>query len=321
VRRRAFIAGGAMAILAARASAQPPTKPARVGIVSNASGAAEPIVGFRRGLSDKGYVEGENLVIEERFAEGQADRLPALVAEVLTQHVDVLYTPGTQTALIAKRLTTTVPIVFQSGDPVGAGLVTSLARPTGNLTGVSLLSGEYSRKWLALLKEAVPSLRRVGALLNPDNPAIVAEVEQIRQSATGLGLEIVAFPVSAKDIEASLAAVTAAQVDGLVITDDAILGTLAPRISAFASEHNLPAIAGSANYTQAGLLMSYSVDFIAIGRRVAAYVDRILKGTTPADLPVEQATEFALRLNLKTAKALGLEITPNLLARADEVIE
>ncbi|HEV2549179.1 MAG TPA: ABC transporter substrate-binding protein [Stellaceae bacterium] len=321
MRRRAFIAACAVAVAAARAHAQAPTKPARVGVVSNSTGTGGPVVGFRRGLAEKGYVEGQNLIIEERFAEGAADRLPALVADILAQHVDVLYAAGTQTALIAKRLTTTVPIVFQSGDPVGAGLVASLARPNGNLTGLSVLSGEYSRKWLALLKEAVPSLRRVGVLWNPDNPVIVAEVEQVRQVAAGLGLEIAAFHVLADDIDASLAAISSAGVDGLVITDDASINRLTPRLSVFAAEHRLPAIAGDAEWVRTGLLMSYSADFTALGRRAATYADRILKGARPADLPVEQASEFTLRLNLKTAKALRLDISPNLLAQADEVIE
>jgi putative tryptophan/tyrosine transport system substrate-binding protein len=240
---------------------------------------------------------------------------------VLSQHVDVLFTPGTETALIAKRLTTTVPIVFQSGDPVGAGLVTSLARPNGNLTGLSLLSGEYSRKWLALLKEAVPPLRRVGVLRNPDNPVIASEVEQIRQVASELGVEIAAFPGQATDIDISLIAIAGAGVEGLIITDDAFLDALAPRIGAFALEHRLPAIAGSGRHVREGLLMSYSVDLVAIGRRAADYVDRILKGARPADLPVEQATDFALRINLKTAKAIGIEVPGSILARADEVIE
>jgi putative ABC transport system substrate-binding protein len=310
-----------VAIVAARAHAQVPTKPGRVGVVSNAAGTGGPILGFRRGLAEKGYVEGQNLIMEERFAEGHADRLPALVADVLAHHVDVLYTLGTQTALIAKRLTTTVPIVFQSGDPVGAGLVASLARPNGNLTGVSVLSGEYSRKWLSLLKEAVPSLRRVGVLWNPDNPVIAAELEQIREVGRGLGVEIAAFHVMVDDIDASLAAISNAEVDGLVITDDASISRLAPRLSAFAAEHRLPAIAGDAPYVRTGLLMSYSADLIALGRRAATYADRILKGARPADLPVEQASEFTLRLNLRTAKALSIEISPNLLAQADEVIE
>jgi ABC-type uncharacterized transport system substrate-binding protein len=321
MRRREFIAVFAAAIVAGRARAEEPTKAARVGIVYFGANTNEALEGMRRGLEASGYLVGRNLVIEERFAEGHSDRLGPLVAEVLAAHVDVLYAPGTQTALAAKHLTTTVPIVFQSGDPVGAGLVASLSRPGGNLTGLSLLSGDYSRKWLELLKEAVPTLHRVAVLWNPDNPVIAMELEQMRQAATALSLELTAYPARANDIDGSLAAIASAGAQGLVITDDAFLDTLAPRIGAFAVAHRLPGIAGFSSYPRRGLLMSYSVDFFAIGRRAAAFVDRILKGARPADLPVEQATEFTLRINLKTAQALGLTVPPSLLARAEEVIE
>jgi putative ABC transport system substrate-binding protein len=272
-------------------------------------------------LAASGYEIGRNLLIEERFAEGHSDRLASLVAEVIAAQVDVLYTPGTQASLAAKRQTTTVPIVFQSGDPVGAGLVASLARPDGNLTGLSLLSGDYSKKWLELLKEAVPKLERVAVLWNPDNPVIAGEVDQQRQAAAHLHLELAAFPARGNDIDASLAAIAASGVQGLVVPDDAFLDSLAPRIAAFALDHRLPAIAGFDRYPREGLVMSYSVDFIAAGRRAAVYIDRILKGARPADLPVEQATDFALRINLKTAKALGLTIPFSLVASAIEVIE
>ena len=174
--------------------------------------------------------------LKSRFGEGHADRLAAGVAELLAAHVDVIVAVGTQAARAAKRATATVPIVFTSGDPVGAGLVTSLSRPGGNLTGISLLSGEYSRKWLALLKEAVPTLHRVGVLWNPDNPVIAMEVEQMRQAAAELSLELAAFPARAKEFDAALAAIAAAGTDGLVITDDAYLDSLAPPLSAFATE-------------------------------------------------------------------------------------
>jgi len=321
MRRRDLIIASAAAIIARRADAQAPTKLARVGVVSFGAPTSEIISGLHQALPDKGYVVGRNLVLEERFAEGHADRLAAEVAELLTAHVDVIVAVGTQAARAAKRATATVPIVFTSGDPVGAGLVASLSRPGGNLTGISLLSGEYSRKWLALLKEAVPALHRVAVLWNPDNPVIAMEVEQMRPAAAGLSLELAAFPARAKDFDAALAAIGDAGANGLVITDDAFLDSLAPRLSTFATEHRLPAIAGVGDFVRAGLLMSYSVDFIAIALRVVDYIDRIFKGVHPAELPVEQATKFTLWLNLKTAKAFGLEISANLLARADEVIE
>jgi putative ABC transport system substrate-binding protein len=321
MRRRDFMIACATEMVAGLARAQGPTKPVRIGIVYFGSATNEGIEGFRRGLADKGYVPGRNLVIEERFAEGQSDRMVPLIAEVLSRQVDVVYAPGTQAALAAKHQTTTIPIVFISADPVGAGLVASLARPGGNLTGLSLLSGEYSRKWLELLKEAVPRLRRVGVLSNPDNPVIVDEVEQMWQTAPTLGLEMVVLSALAKDIDASLAAIMSTGAEGLVLTDDAFIQTLAPRLSAFAAEHHIPAIAGFSASVRVGLLMSYSVDFVALGRRAAGYVDRILRGARPADLPVEQASNFSLRINLKMAKALGLNISPALLARADELIE
>lgn len=323
MKRRELImamAGGVAAFAGASALAEELAKPARVGIVAFGGG-SESIDGLRQGLADKGYAEGRNLVIEKRFAEGDADRLPALIAELLAHRVDVLVTIGTQSALVAKRQTTMVPIVFQSGDPTGVGLVASLARPGGNLTGVSILSGEYSRKWLGLLKEAAPRLHRVAVLWNPGNPAIAEEVEQMKQAAPGLELDLVVIPVQANDIESSLAAIASTGADGIVVTDDSLLYGLAARLAAFAAERRLPMISGFDNYVRHGALMSYSVNLVPIGRRVADYVDRILKGARPAELPVEQATEFALRINLKTASALGLAIPPSLLAQADEVIE
>jgi len=261
------------------------------------------------------------LVISERFAEGGSDRLPALVAELLAGSVDIFLALGTQTALVAQRQTKMVPIVFQSGDPVGAGLVASLAHPGGNLTGVSILSGEYSSKWLGLLKEAVPTLRRVAVLSNPDNPVIVEEVERVNQAGRELAFDIEVIPMGEKTIEAALAAIASAGANGLVVPDDSSFYSLAPQLVAFAAERDLPIISGFAEHVRQGVLMSYSVNFLAIGRREAENVDRILKGAQPAELPVEQATEFALYINLKTAKALGLAIPPTLLYRADEVIE
>jgi ABC-type uncharacterized transport system substrate-binding protein len=315
-----FLASAAIGVPVSAVSQQRP-RVARIGIVYFGIRTNDTVEGFYRGLADLGYVEGQNVAIEARFAEGRSDRLSELIAEVLATQIDVLYTPGTQTALVAKRLSTTVPIVFISSDPVAAGLVPNLAHPGGNLTGLSQLSGEYSRKWLELLKEAVPNLHRVGALWNPDNPVILAEVDRMRQVAPGLGLEVAAFSVLPKDIDASLAAITSSSVEGLVLTDDSILQGLAPRLSVFAAQQRLPAIAGFGTHVREGLLMAYSVDFFAFGRRAASYVDRVLKGARPADLPVEQAAEFALRINLKTAKDLGLTIPFSLIARADEVIE
>jgi len=324
MRRRKFIAllGGAAIMWPAPGGAQQQALP-KIGYVwIGAPGTdGDTLPGLRRGLEDKGYAPGRNLLLEERYAEGSEERLPALIAELLALHVDVLVTPGTLAARIAQRATSKVPIVMMSGDPVGAGLVASLARPGGNITGLSLLSGEYSAKWLQLLKEAVPKLKRVGVLWNPDNPAIAREAEQMRRAAPALGLELTTLPARPREFEASLAAIAATSLDGLAVCDDPFLETKLSVLIAIAAEHGLPTIYGFIDATKQGGLMSYSANFFELWRQAAAYVDRILKGARPADLPVEQATDFSLKFNLKTAKALGLTIPPSLLAGADEVIE
>src|SRR5437762_2376226 len=303
------------------AEAQRPTTP-RIGYVWIGDRATDTRgAGLRQGLADKGYVIGRDLVLEERYAQGNAERIPALIAELLELKVDVLATPGTPITLAARRATSTVPIVMLTGDPVGAGLVASLAHPGGNVTGVSLLSGDYSAKWLELLKEAVPKLERVAVLWNPDNPQIVRVVEKLRSVAQALGLEMAVFPARPTDLEATFAAIANARLGGLVVTDDSSIDPLLPRIVEFAAEHRLPAIYPFSTAVQRGGLMSYSADFFELWRRAASYVDRILKGSRPSDLPVEQATAVALKVNLKTAKRLNLTLPPTLLARADEVIE
>jgi ABC-type uncharacterized transport system substrate-binding protein len=321
VRRRSFIAAGFTSIFALPALAQERPKPVRIGVVSNRTGVDETLEGLRQELAKRGYVEGRDIVIEERYAAGDAARLAALVAELLALPVDVLVAQGTSAALAAKHATTSVPIVIQSGDPVGAGLVASLSRPGGNITGTSILSGDYSIKWLELLKEAVPLVHRVAVLWNPDNPVIAGEVDAMRAAAPRFGLDVAAFPGRPNEIDASFAAIATTGVDGLVLADDAFLDSLSQRVVDFAAAQRLPNIAGFSSYIGRGGLMSYSVDFIAVGRRTGRYVDRILKGAKPADLPVEQVTEFTLRINLKTAASLGLTVPPAVLARADEVIE
>jgi putative tryptophan/tyrosine transport system substrate-binding protein len=320
--RREFIGvlGGA-AVWPVVARAQQPAIP-RVGYVwIGDRGTDVSSAGLRQGFADRGYVVGHNLVLEERYANGNAERLAALIAELLTLNVDVLATPGTQITLAAQRATSTVPIVCVTGDPVGVGLVTSLSRPGGNITGLSLLSGDYSAKWLELLKEAVPKLHRVAVLWNPDNQGLARQMEHMREAAPTLGLELTTFSARPADVEASFTAMSTASFEGLVVTDDPFLEPLIPRIVAFTAEHRLPAIYAFSTAVQQGGMMSYSSNFFALWRRAAGYVDRILKGARPADLPIEQATEVALKINLKTAKSLGLTIPPTLLARADEVIE
>jgi putative ABC transport system substrate-binding protein len=277
--------------------------------------------GLRQGLIDRGYEIGRNLILEERYADGNWDRIPVLISELLALNVDVLVTVGTLTSLAAKRATSTVPIVSMSGDPVAAKLVATLSHPGGNVTGMSLISGDYSAKWLPLLKEAAPKLRHVAVLQNPDSPVIAAEVKHVQEAAPGLGVELTILSVRPAELESSLAALTTGSIDGLIVGDDPLLETLMPRLIALAAQKRLPALYGFSTAAKLGGLMSYSADFFTMWRRAAGYVDRIIKGASPADLPVEQATEVTLNINLKTAKALGLKIPQTLLATADEVIE
>jgi len=277
--------------------------------------------GLRQGLADLGYVVGRNLIFEERYANGSSERVASLIDELLALNVDVLVTPGTPITLAAHRATAKVPIVSVTADPVRTGLAESLARPGGNITGLSLLSGDYSVKWLELLREAVPAARRVAVLWNPDNPATVNQRKLLREEAPGLGLELTALSMRPADIEDSLAALVSASFDGFVVTDDPLIDTHLARLIALAAERRLPAIYPRGEAVKQGGLMSYSANYFKLFQRAAGYVDRILKGARPAELPIEQATEVTLNINLKTAKALGLVIPEPLLARANELIE
>jgi putative tryptophan/tyrosine transport system substrate-binding protein len=322
VKRREFIAFiGGVATWPFAARAEKPAVP-RVGYVWTGASATDiSNAGLRQGLADMGYLVGRNLVLEERYANGNPERVPALIAELLALNVDVLLTPGTPITLAAQRATSTVPIISVTGDPVRAGLVASLARPGGNITGLSLLSGDYSVKWLELLKEVAPTVRRVAMLWNPDNSGTAGQSSQMHEVAPSLGLELIALSVRPGDIESNLAFLRTAAFDGLVMTDDTLLASLIPRLIALTAERRLPAIYAFCDAVQQGGLMSYSADFFKLWQRAARYVDLVLKGARPADLPVEQATEVTLKINLRTAKALDLTIPGELLARADEVIE
>jgi putative tryptophan/tyrosine transport system substrate-binding protein len=323
MKRREFITllGAAVVAWPRAARSQNPAVP-RLGYVwIGARGTDVSNAGLRQGLADLGYVVGGNLILEERYANGNPERVPGLIAELLALHVDVLLTPGSSITLAARRATSTVPIVCVTGDPVRSGLAASLARPGGNITGLSLLSGDYSAKWLELLKEAAPKTRQVAMLWNPDNLGIINQSKRMQESARTLGLQLIALSVLPADIENSVAALGTADLDGLVVTDDPLLEPILPRLIALTAERRLPAIYAFSDSVQRGGLMSYSANFFKLWRRTAGYVDRILKGVHPADLPIEQATEVALNINLKTAKALGLDVPATLLARADEVIE
>jgi len=326
IRRRDFITllGGAAAAPIAwptAAHAQQPGRVPRVGYVwIGAPGTDENKAGLAQGLERRGYVIGRTLLLEARYANGNDALVPQLIAELLALKVDVLATPSTPVSRAAQRATSSVPIVSMSGDPVGTGLVASLARPGGNITGLSLLS-EYGAKWLELLMEARPKLRRVAVLLNPDNPAAARQVERMREAARALALDLTTLSARPAELEASLGVIAPTSIDGFVVSDDAFLETILPRLIALAAERGLPAVYGFSNAVKLGGLMSYSADFFDLMRKAAGYIDRILKGARPADLPIEQATKFSLKINLKTAKALGVDMPPTLLARSDEVIE
>jgi putative tryptophan/tyrosine transport system substrate-binding protein len=320
-RREFTVLGGGAITWSFSARAQQSAVP-RIGYVwIGARGTDVSNAGIRQGLADKGYILGRNLLLEERYADGKPELIPALIAELLALKVDVLLTPGTPITRAAQRATSTVPIVCVTGDPVRVGLVASLSRPGGNITGLSLLSGDYSVKWLELLKQAAPKVRRLGVLWNPDNPGVASQTTHMQQMAPALGLELVTLSVRPSELENSLVALRTPDLDGFVVTDDPLLEPLIPRLIGLAADRRLPAIYGFSNSAQRGGLMSYSADFFKLWRRTAGYVDLILKGAHPWELPIEQATEVTLNINLRTAKALGLEIPETLLTRADNIIE
>jgi putative ABC transport system substrate-binding protein len=249
--------------------------------------------------------------------------LPESAAPFPRSHAECTQIPAPMTpiSLAAQRATKTVPIVCMSGNPVGAGLVASLSHPGGNITGMSLLSGEYSAKWLELISQVAPKVHRIAVLWNADNPALLAERDQLQRAARVIGLELKFLSVRAVEVESSLAALVPVAADAFVVVDDALLEPLVPRLIALAAERYLPALYAFSTAVQQGGLMSYSANFFEMWRHLARYIDRILKGERPADLPIEQATAVTLAINLNTAKALGLTIPPTLLATADEVIE
>ena len=316
-----------LAVLAAPlvANAQQPVKVPRIGFLGATSEAGQrpQVEAFRQGLRDLGYVEGQNLIVEFRWARGQYERLPALAAELVGLPVDLLVTHGTPGTWAAKRTTTTMPIVMAiSGDAVASGLVASLARPGGNITGSTYFSPEVSAKGLELLKEALPRIRHIAVLVNPNNPQVKGPALQaIARTAESLKLELHPFEARGpSEFESAFAAMAKQRLDALVVTDDAMFNANVRGVAALGVKHWLPST-GIKTYAETGGLIGYGVNFPEIYRHAAVYVDRVLKGAKPADLPVEQATKFVLVLNLKTAKALGLSIPQSVLIRADEVIQ
>ncbi len=314
---------GMLAALPRIAGAQPAAKTPKVAYLSASSATSSTVEAFRQGLRELGYVEGRNIQIEYRWAEGRFDRLPALAAELVGLGVNVIVAANTPAALAAKNATSTIPIVLvTSGDPVGSGLVASLARPGANVTGLSLTpTPAISGKLLELLKEAFPTVTHVAVLANPANPPTAGLLMEIELAARSLGLRLRVVQVrEPKEFGDAFATMKSERVSALLVIADPLVNDSRDRIVAFAATNRLPAIYPYRTFVDAGGLMSYGADLSDLSRRAATYVDRILKGAKPAELPIEQPTKFQLVVNLKTAKALGLTIPPPLLLRADDVI-
>ena len=306
------------------AQAQQPKKVPRIGYLldGSSSSAADRVDTFRDGLRDLGYVEGKNIVIDYRYAEGRFDRFPELAAELVRLKVYVIVAVSTVAARAAKNATRTIPIVALSGDPVETGLVASLARPGGNVTGLASLAPELSTKRLELLKEIVSKVSLVAVLWNPNGPAPVLAFKETQLAAKRLGLLLQSLEVRGPDdFESAFGGAIRERASALLVISDPLTNTHQRRIVELAAKNRLPAIYPIREFVQAGGLMAYAPDRLEQYRRVAYYVDKILKGAKPADLPVEQPTKFEFVINLKAAKQIGLTIPPNVLARADKVIK
>jgi putative tryptophan/tyrosine transport system substrate-binding protein len=328
MQRREFITlvGGAAAAWPLAAHAQQPERMRRIGVLVGVS-ASDPefrrrIEVLRQALRELGWADAE-IAFELRFAEGKLDYLPALAAELVNTKVDLIVTSGTEPAIAARKATSTIPIVLAViGDAVGVGLVSSLARPGGNVTGQTLVATEQSTKRLELIKEALPGLARVAVFSNPNNASHRLELKELELAAPKLGLGLQFIPIrDASELDAAFDAALQAGDQAIVTLEDALIIFIGVRIVELAMRHKLPVMGEFSLMSVAGALMSYAPNQINMWRGAARYVDRILKGAKPADLPVEQPTKFELVINLKTAKALGLTVPPSLLARADEVIE
>jgi putative ABC transport system substrate-binding protein len=326
--RRAFLGTVTGGLLAAPlvAEAQTPGKTPRIGFVEAGSRSANQhfLDAFRQGLRDLRYVEGQTIVIEDRWADGRPDRLPDLIAELIRLKVDVLVVASTPGADAAKKITRSVPVVFWGvADPAGTGIVASLGHPGGNITGVaSGLGVGLAGKWAELLKEAVPNATQLAVLANPDGPDVAPRVTELRAAAVTLKLTLHIFEVrSVKEFDGAFNALARTHVGGLIVLVDPLTLRYRETIVRLVAQTRLPAVYGFGEFVRSGGLIAYGPRVPDQARRAAAYVDRILNGAKPADLPVEQPAEFELVINLKTAKALDLTIPPSLLQRADQVIE
>ncbi len=314
---------GVLMTVSAAATAQQPAKPPRLCFLVPFPVATRPHLynAFLEGLRELGHIDGQTIAIHYLSADGRFERFPALAAECLRLKADVILTHTTPGALAAKHATTSVPIVMMSGDPVGLGLVASLARPGGNITGQTNLATDLSAKRLELLKEAVPRISRVAVLSNPTDPVVVPQLKELESAARTLGIRLRVHEVrTLEEIERAFEAIAREGADGLYTVVESLTVTHRDRVTALAAQHRLPAIYPQPEFAHSGGLMAYAMNLTGLFRRAAVFVDKVLKGIKPGDIPIEQPMRFELVVNLKTAKALGLTIPQSILVRADQVI-
>ena len=327
MKRREFITllGGAAAVWPIVARAQKPAKVWRVGMLDTTAATlnAANVDAFRKAMHQLGYIEGQNLILEYRSGDGHIERFPHLAAELVRLNVDIIVTRGTPAALAAKSATATIPIVMAAiGEPVETRMVASLARPGGNVTGLSAFVTELTGKRVEIIRELIPQVSRIALVDNMANRSVPAQWDETKRAALALGIQSQLYDVrTAEDIERAFSSAIAQQVNALSVGNDSVVIANRVRVAELSAKHRLPTIYATREFVEVGGLLSYAAHYPDLYRRAAAYVDRIFKGTNPADLPVEQPTKFELVVNLKTARTLGLEVPPSLLARADEVMD